>query len=276
MALLHVNCFSKTLGMSVSFDAILPEESQGIGVEGGDQAGAHPVLYLLHGASDDHTIWQRRTSIERYVAPLGLAVIMPSVALSFYSNMAHGFRYFDYVADELPRICRGFFHLSDRREDTHVAGLSMGGYGALKIGLTYPDRFATAGCFSAGNFLAGPEPVRDRPRDSRGPLNDVADTVFGLPGGSLFDMPSLVGTEHDLFHLARTAVASGRPMPRIFHVCGTEDFLVENACRTRDYFDSLDGGPEYEYHEAPGAHTWEFWDEWVRSYLAFALPGAGR
>jgi putative tributyrin esterase len=273
MALLHVNCFSRTLGMSVSFDAILPERSQGIGVEGGDGAGPHPVLWLLHGASDDHTIWQRRTSIERYVAPLGLAVIMPSVELSFYSNMEHGFRYFDFVTQELPEICRGFFHLSDRREDTYVAGLSMGGYGALKMALSFPDRYAAAGCLSAGNFFVGPAPAGEDRRDPKSPMNDVPGIVFGLPGRSLFDLPELLGSEHDLFHLAERATASGSPMPRIFHACGTEDFLVENARRTRDYFGGFEREIDYEYHEGPGAHGWDFWDVWIQRYLEFAMVG---
>lgn len=275
MALLHVNCFSQTLGQSVSFDAILPERAQGIGVEATDRADSCPVLYLLHGASDDHTIWQRRTSIERYVAPLGLAVIMPSVALSFYSNMAYGFRYFDFVTDELPRICRDFFPISHRREDTYVAGLSMGGYGALKVGLSLPERYAAVGCFSAGNFFAGPAPEDDRGRDPDSPMNDVPRLVFGMEGRSILNLPELMGTGHDVFHLAERAIASGTTLPSIFHACGTEDFLVENARRTRDFFTELAGGPEYEYHEGPGTHSWEFWDAWIQRFLAFVIARRG-
>src|SRR6476619_7886720 len=124
---------------------ILPQSTAGqIGMTGSESTGETPVLYLLHGLSDDDTIWLRRTSIERYVAALGLAVVMPQVHRSFYTDEAYGNRYWTYLSEELPEIVHGFFRLSRRREDTFVAGLSMGGYGALKWALRDPGRFAAA------------------------------------------------------------------------------------------------------------------------------------
>src|SRR5690606_35149889 len=114
----------------------------------------HPVLYLLHGLSDDDTIWLRRTSIERYVAGLGLAVVMPNVHRSFYADMAYGGQYWTFLTEELPRVAGDFFPLSDAREDNYVAGLSMGGYGAFKWALSYPERFAAAGSLSGVLDLA--------------------------------------------------------------------------------------------------------------------------
>ena len=128
---------------------VLPQAtSSQIGLTGETTGGDAPVLYLLHGLSDDDTIWLRRTSIERYAAPLGLAVVMPQVARSFYTDEAHGNRYWTFLSEELPQLARSFFHLSDRREDTFVAGLSMGGYGALKWALHRPGRFAAAASLS--------------------------------------------------------------------------------------------------------------------------------
>ncbi len=129
MALLHVNFFSEVLGMSMNMDVILPQRTSGqIGMKGNRKDGKYPVLYLLHGMSDDHTIWQRRTSIERYVSELGIAVVMPTVHLSFYTDMKYGINYWTFISIELPSICREFFpNMSDRREDTFAAGLSMGG-----------------------------------------------------------------------------------------------------------------------------------------------------
>jgi S-formylglutathione hydrolase FrmB len=119
MALIHTNFFSESLGMCVAVDVILPQASNRlIGMETTTTAEKHPVLWLLHGASDNHTIWQRRTSIERYVAPLGLAVVTPNAHLSSYADMAHGGKYFTYMADELPRLMRTFFPLSDKRGTT--------------------------------------------------------------------------------------------------------------------------------------------------------------
>ena len=152
MALVHCDFYSDVLGLSVQMDAILPQETESqIGMVGVAARAEHPTLYLLHGLSDDHTIWQRRTSIERYVAPLGLAVMMPAVHRSFYTDMARGYRYWTFVSEELPRLARSFFHLSASRDDNFVAGLSMGGYGAFKLALRCPEKFAAAA--SAG--LAG-------------------------------------------------------------------------------------------------------------------------
>jgi S-formylglutathione hydrolase FrmB len=106
------------------------------------------VLYLLHGLSDDHTAWSRYTSIGRYAEAAGLAVVMPAVHRSFYANESAGHRYWDFVSEELPEVVRTFFQVSDRSEDTFVAGLSMGGYGAVRLALTFPGRYAAAASMS--------------------------------------------------------------------------------------------------------------------------------
>ena len=141
MALMHVDFFSDVLGMGVNMDVIIPQEtSKQIGMEGRAADGAYKTVYLLHGMSDDHTVWQRRTSIERYVSRLGIAVVMPPTHLGFYTDTKYGMPYWTFIAEELPRICREFFpRLSGRREDTLAAGLSMGGYGAWKLGLGASD-----------------------------------------------------------------------------------------------------------------------------------------
>ena len=115
---------------------ILPEATATqIGMVGRTGAGLPPVLYLLHGLSDDDTTWLRRTSIERYVASLGLAVVMPQVHRSFYTDEALGGRYWSFLSEELPALVSTFFRVSERRSDTFVAGLSMG-LRRLEMGLT--------------------------------------------------------------------------------------------------------------------------------------------
>ena len=143
MALLHVNFFSDVLGMCAEMDVILPQQTSGqIGMEGRAADGKYKTMYLLHGLSDDQTTWQRRTSIERYVSGLGIAVVMPTTHLGFYTDTTYGVRYWTYVSQELPRICREFFpRMSEKREDTLAAGLSMGGYGAWKLALGAPETF---------------------------------------------------------------------------------------------------------------------------------------
>ena len=257
MALIHIGFFSECLGMAVQCDVILPQTASGqIGMAAGVQGDRHPTLWLLHGASDDHTIWQRRTSIERYAAPLGLAVVMPAVQLSSYANMAHGGRFYDYIADELPKKMRTFFPLSDRREDNFIAGLSMGGAGCLKIGLANPEHYAAIGCLSAGasNFRK----------------SNLDNPAWVRRNRMTYGDRALEGTEEDVLGNARRIVSEGRPAPRIFHAVGGDDFLLENARQTRDFFQSIEGNPfDYTYVEAPGAHTWEFWDEHIQHFLAF-------
>ena len=178
MALLHVNFFSDVLGMSMNMDVILPQETKGqIGMKGRTREGKIPSLYLLHGMSDDHTIWQRRTSIERYVSQMGIAVIMPCVHLSFYTNMVHGLPYWDYISEELPSLCQNFFpQLSARPEDNFAAGLSMGGYGAWKLALGKPERFGAAASLSGASRRRRPGRRRStgrkgiRPRSAFGQI----------------------------------------------------------------------------------------------------------
>ncbi len=259
MALMHVNFFSEVLGLCCEVDVILPQKLQGIGMEGSSAKKRYPVLWLLHGASDDHTIWQRRTSIERYVSELGLAVVMPAVNLSFYTNMVYGPRYFDYIAEELPQIMQDFFPISGKREDNFICGLSMGGYGAMKVGLTKAENYSAIGCFSAGNFVyrdaGNSHKLNDRP--GRPSLNMA---VFGVE-----DMSELKNTEHDLFYLARKNLDEGKTLPRIFHTCGKDDFLIDNARLTAEWFKNT--SYDYTYLEGAGAHTWEYWDEWIQKYL---------
>lgn len=258
MALIHIGFFSESLGMCVACDVILPQQTGAgqIGMESGTRGGKHPVLYLLHGASDNHTIWQRRTSIERYVAPLGLAVVMPNVHLSSYADMAHGGKYYTFIAKELPEKMRWFFPFSEKREDNFIAGLSMGGAGCLKIGLANPENYAAIGCLSAGASNAS----------KNGNISEAArarqERIYGDR--------KLESTEEDVLGNAQRILAEGKPCPRIFHACGTEDFLLENAHATRDFFQAMPGNPfDYTYVEAPGAHTWEFWDEHIQDFLKF-------
>ncbi len=251
MALMHVNFFSDVLGMSMNMDVIIPQTAKNqIGMKSVANEGKLKTLYLLHGMSDDHTIWQRRTSIERYVSELGIAVVMPTTHLGWYSNMVHGLRYFDFVAKELPQICRGFFpQMSDKPEDNFVAGLSMGGYGALKLALLAPENFGCAGCLSAG-FDA-----EDFAKDTSNPL---WVNIFG-------DISNIKNSENDLFYVAEKVASSGQKLPPVYIWCGTEDFLYNHNTRMRDHLLKL--GYDVTYEESSGSHQWECWDEKIQSIL---------
>lgn len=254
MALFHCNFFSEALRLSVSMDVILPQPASG--ARRGDEKT--PVLWLLHGLSDDHTIWQRRTSIERYVEAMNLAVVMPAVDRSFYADMVQGNRYWPYIVDELPVLARRFFPLSARREDNFVAGLSMGGYGAFKLAFNYTTRFAAAASLSGAlrNFAEDATPDADPAW-----VAELA-RVFG-------DLNKFPGSANDIYRMAERAVRSKKPLPQLFQCCGTEDFLYADNRRFKAHTEAL--GLPLTYEEGPGEHVWSYWDVMIQRVLAW-LP----
>ncbi|NLK28133.1 MAG: esterase family protein [Clostridiales bacterium] len=257
MALLHVNFFSNVLGMCMQMDVILPQKTQGqIGAEGRGSDGKYPTLYLLHGMSDDHTIWQRRTSIERYVQDMGIAVVMPTTHLGWYTDMYHGLRYWTFISEELPQICREFFpNMSEKREDNFVAGLSMGGYGAVKMALGASDRFCAAASLSGAMDV-------NRINQQDLSLSEFWKNIFG-------PLDKIAGSENDLFTLAQKLKESGKTLPKLYMWCGTEDFLYQDNCRMRKHLEEL--GYDLTYKEAPGDHQWKYWDEMIQDVLKW-LP----
>ena len=246
MALIELKFFSQMLGMQTEAYIVIPQKSTNgeIGIEGKNDNKEYKCLYLLHGLSDDHSIWLRRTSIERYAADYGICVVMPCGAKSFYTDMKYGMKYFSYITEELPRVVGEFLKVSNKREDTYIAGLSMGGYGALKAALKKPE------IFCAGAGLSAVADIKNRTFDN------VLVPVFGEEGN--------IPDEEDLFFLAERTRFN--PLkPRIFMGVGTEDFLYESNVRLKEKLEQLDY--DLTYRESPGKHSWEFWDEYIQYVL---------
>lgn len=249
MAFITCDFYSESLGVSASMNVILPQSTRSqIGLASQQFGDKHPTLFLLHGLSDDHTIWMRRTSIERYAAKLGIAVVMPAVNRSFYADMAYGPKYWEFISEELPALARSFFPLSAERELNYVAGLSMGGYGAMKLALTHPDRFAAAASLSGSVDIA--ERATAFPADFQ--------LIYG-------DVSSVQGGPNDLFHLANQLVASNQQAPSLYQCCGTEDFLYQDNVRFRDYCHAQ--GLQITFEEEPGEHEWGYWDLKIQRVL---------
>lgn len=241
MALVTTHYFSDVLGLSTAMTVLLPQRTtEQIGLTGRADDRPPPVLYLLHGASDDETIWLRRTSIERYAAERGLAVVMPRADLSFYSDGVAGPAYWTHLTEELPQIVSSFFRVSSAREDTFVAGLSMGGFGAVKWGLRAPQTFAAVASLSG---------VLDLPSLTGTPWR--ADLMARLFGGR-----DLRGTEEDTLHLLRRVDRTD--LPALFVACGTEDHLWDTNERFLDLAAELD--VPVTTHLGPGDHDWAYWD----------------
>lgn len=245
MALFRMDFAADSLQMCTSANVIIPDVVKPV--------NEMNVVYLLHGMSDNCTNWMRLTSIERYANERECIVIMPEVQRSMYTDMKHGLKYFTYIADELPKIMHRFFNISLKRENSFIAGLSMGGYGTLKAALTYPEKYEACAAFSS---VCLSENFKDRlVADGRG------EEMKGIYGTDL-----IVSEENDIFLLAQKANGSNIK-PRIMMTCGTEDFLYEHNTAFRDHMKKLDF--TYKYEEWQGGHTWDFWDKSIQMAFEF-------
>ncbi|AEI44660.1 alpha/beta hydrolase [Paenibacillus mucilaginosus] len=241
---IETNIHSEILALDTTVSVILPQEKQPYS---GD--GKLKVLWLLHGGSGDHTAWLRMSAAERYANEYGIALVTPGGLQSCFTDMEHGGRFHSYLTEELPPLLRHLFpRLSAAREDNYISGYSNGGYGCLKAGLARPDLYGAIGAFSAGDKSDVPF-VNDGSLRSRDRIQ-------------LFGEGSLKGTDNDLQHLGRRALAGGFPLPRVYHACGSLDPWLDLNLIVRDFFDGLEGNPyDYRYHQPEGmAHTWDFWD----------------
>lgn len=261
MALLHVDFFSEVLGMCMNMEVLLPQQAKsqiGVNCKAGD--GKCKTMYLLHGMSDDQTIWQRYTSIERYVNQLGIAVVIPTTHLAFYTDTTYGMNYWTFVSEELPAVCREFFpQLSEKKEDTLAAGLSMGGYGAWKLALGANDTFG------AGASLSG---ALDIVEDYRRIEADVPERKV-LFQGIFGSEEALAGSDNDILALAEKLATQKKELPRLFAWCGTEDFLYQGNRKAWEHVKKL--GYDLTCSETPGDHMWKYWDREIQNVLRWWL-----
>jgi putative tributyrin esterase len=247
MALISCELFSESLMRSTTITVILPQATEEqIGLIDQPLDGPPPVLYLLHGLSDDHTAWQRYTSIERYAVARGLAVVMPAVDRSFYANEVHGHRYWDWVSEELPRLVDQFFRVSQTPGDTFVAGLSMGGYGALKHAFTHPERYAAVASLSGVTRIQGL--VTDLPRP------EIVHRVFGDD----------ITPADDLLALLEAADLAS--LPKLYVGCGTGEELL--MTQNRLLVDAAEAkGMDVTVDFRPGSHEWKLWDAQIQDVI---------
>ena len=224
----------------------------------------YAAFYLLHGLGDDSTIWLRRTRVEMYARALPLIVVMPDGYRGFYTDQAEGPAYGRHFGLEIPEFVERTFPARPARGARAIGGLSMGGYGALRVALRYPERFCSANSHSGAvmrfNLELGPKAARTDPVFRRHPPAFFAEMrrIFGRRP---------LGTRHDLLALARRARRRHRQLPAILLDCGTEDTLLEyNRGLHRDLAAAR---VPHVYREFPGGHDWDYWDAHVREALEF-------
>ncbi len=255
MAHFEITYNSKEVKKAVTVNVFLPEKPK-TDPEAGPPVGKFKTLWLFHGLNGNRDSWIQNTSIERYAIDHGIAVVMPEVDRSFYTDLPCGWNYFSFVAKELPAVLRSYFTgMSEKREDNFVIGQSMGGYGALKCALTFPENYFGVASLSG---------VTDITRKGR--PYDLAEwrTLFGFDLNSAED---LAGSENDLFFLAEKQ--KEKPLPKIFLWCGTEDPLLPSNQAFHEHLVKL--GIDHHYSESEGDHTWKWWDSKVQAALSYFL-----
>ena len=240
MAVFSGSVFSDQLEMDTHLVVILPEKTDGKPLKS---------LYLLHGYSDDCTSWQRKTAIERYAQSKNIAVICPEVAHSFYLNMKYGQKYSDYVSIELVSICEKMFNLSHKVSDRYIAGLSMGGYGALRTCLLDPKRYAGCGCFSGAIDI----------RSLLKATEEVSEEWKGILGEEIE-----LDQDQDIFVLL-DRLKNKSVKTRFYVSCGKQDFLYDSFKTWKKKSAGLKLDVTNESWN--GVHEWAFWDESIKRFL---------
>ncbi len=238
MALCQLHWFSEVLTKQTTTWVLLPDKLP----------GPFKTFYLLHGLSDDHSMWLRRTRLEMYVAGKPLIVVMPDGGRGFYTNHEQGPQFAQHIGVELPAMIERTFPAIASRDGRCIGGLSMGGYGALRVGLGFADRFSSV------NSHSGALQYGTRPQE-----NPEWKLIVG-------DKPA--GSDHDLVELARRAQANNS-VPRLRIDCGLEDFLLPDNRTLHQSF--LQMKLPHEYEEFPGSHNWDYWDLHIREAIDFHL-----
>lgn len=253
MALIQVNYMSKALFRIVPINVILPVDRFDADADRYlmDKDHKYKTLYLLHGLLGNYTDWVSQTRIQKWAEEKNLAVVMPSGDNAFYfKSRTLWDDYETFIGEELPEITRRMFPLSDRREDTFIAGLSMGGYGALRNGIVFSDHFShVAGLSSALHIF-----------------DDLSEEAnLGLFDN--LEEASKTNLNHKV--AAREMFRNRKEIPRFYMACGRQDDLLKVNMDFRDFL--KENGADVTWDEEDAGHDWDFWDSQIRKVLEW-LP----
>ena len=246
MASITLSFHSEALERTVPLRALVPLEDA--------PRVPMPAMYLLHGLYGSEQDWFQYTRVMLWARAKGLAVFCPAGENGFYVNQADtGEAYMRYVGEELPAFTRRLFPRSSRREDTFIAGLSMGGYGALNAGLTYPETFGKVAALSAA---LRPWKRMDKPQGGCVQRPAYARALFGQD------------TEPwDTLTLARQC---GARAPELWLSCGAQDDLLEENIALVNGL--RQAGIPAHFDQPPGAHNWDFWDREIQRVIDWLMP----
>lgn len=240
MALMTLSFYAHCLGRTVPMRALVPIDASNISMDA--PVTPLPALYLLHGLHGSENDWFTYTRVALWARQKGIAVFCPAGENSFYVDQEElGKAYLRFLGEELPAFTRRMFPLSHRREETFVAGLSMGGYGALNAALLYPQTFGKAAALSAA---LQPWTMMTEASQDRSLQPGCVTALFG-------DDP----TRWDTLALAKQC---GNSAPALWMACGDEDPLLPlNQAFARGMAEAK---LPLHFEITPGNHNWDFWD----------------
>lgn len=258
MAFLQVNMMSECLMRTVNVNVILPSDKiempDKVGQKPKNNKGPFKTLYLLHGVFGSNVDWINGTNIQRWAEEKNLAVVMPAGENKFYLDLKATREYYgEFIGRELVELTRRMFPLSDRKEDTFIAGLSMGGFGALRNGLKYRDTFGYVIGLSAADIF--------NPRNSTGMFYGSRENIEALVG----DFDAAKNSDMSIQWLIEHTPEAEKKQQRIYLCCGVDDFLLDANHQLRDRF--VNAGFDTTYTEGPGAHEWDFWNRNIKSII---------
>ena len=249
MALIQVNYLSQALFRMVPLNVILPVDRFDADTNRylNGKERKYKTLYLLHGLLGNYTDWVSQTRIQKWAEEKDLAVVMPSGDNSFYFNSRTPWNdYGTFIGEELVEITRRMFPLSDKWEDTFIAGLSMGGFGALRNGIVYSETFShVAGLSSAVHIFE--------------------DTSEEANIGLFDNIEAAARTDKNPWVAVEEMLSNRRRIPKFYMACGTKDDLMLANVSFRDYLQEK--GLDVTWDEENFGHDWDFWDSQIKKVL---------
>lgn len=262
MAYLQMNILSQSLMRTVPINVILPVDKMVFPGMPQREEKPYKTLYLLHGVFGSHIDWINGTNIQRWAEENDLVVVMPAGENMFYVDQEAAHNYYgEFIGKELVELTRKMFPLSCRREDTYIAGLSMGGYGAIRNGLKYHETFGWIAGLSVAAII---DDLDQRTDDTPFFIESrsYAESIFG-------DLKKVQESDKNPKWLARKLAEEKVELPKVYIACGLQDSLLPKNRELQEYLQEL--GFDVTYEEAEGAHEWDFWNSHIKKVLEW-LP----
>lgn len=267
MSTIHVEFRSNALTRPAEFWMFLPEKlPEEIFGPNSHYSRPPKTLILLHGYTGNSSDWLYHSPAAELSMKYNLAIVMPTGGISFYLDRPGvGNAYCRFVGEDLPDYLSGTFGLAKNKQDTFIAGNSMGGFGALHTALAYPERF---GCgIGLSSALIVHQVAGMKPDDSINKRNVAADYAYYLE--TFGDPAKVLDSKNNPETLVKALKADGKDIPRLFMACGTEDFLLN---QNREFHQFLvDQKVPVKYVEDTGVHDWAFWNKMIEPAVQWAL-----